>query len=415
MSDRPRSDDDELDAAYARSHALADEGREPSAAVRANVLAAARDVAAQAKARAADGATPPLAPAAPPIAAVGRGRTLAVNLSSWRVRSGAAICAALLVALGAWRLDAGHRVDNGVQVASASLELAAPPTRALPKDLPPPPLAAALAPYPPPPPVVDDPVDRTPAANAAPAKATARDRQVIVAEADQAERAPPTSEARIDAVPAAPGAPAPQAPSALAPAPAPAQAPTRTAGTRIAAAAAAAAPPTQFTTLPPMAPSVVPRRVPVVPSAEPASKERNILATATPPQQRLDVAAAGGRRADAADGAPLSLDAARQAGPTPGDSAEPRQRMTLQSAADRGDVEALQALLAEPAVRVDAPDAAGRTALLHAVLAQQMAAVRLLLAAGAEPGRADHAGLTPRAAAQAGANAEIAGLLAAPH
>jgi uncharacterized protein len=99
----------------------------------------------------------------------------------------------------------------------------------------------------------------------------------------------------------------------------------------------------------------------------------------------------------------------------PADRAQSRQPMTLQAAADRGDVEALRALLAEPAVRVDAPDAAGRSALLHAVLAQQAEAVRLLLAAGADPGRADQAGLTPRAAAQAGANGEIAGLLATPH
>jgi ankyrin repeat protein len=86
----------------------------------------------------------------------------------------------------------------------------------------------------------------------------------------------------------------------------------------------------------------------------------------------------------------------------------------LQAAAGRGDLDALRELLADPATRVDAPDAAGRTALLEAVLARQPAAVRLLLEAGADPGRADRTGLTPRAAAQAGANAEIAALLAAP-
>jgi hypothetical protein len=37
------------------------------------------------------------------------------------------------------------------------------------------------------------------------------------------------------------------------------------------------------------------------------------------------------------------------------------------------------------------------------------------LAAGADPGRADRAGLTPRQAAQTGASAEIAVLLSAPH
>ena len=86
----------------------------------------------------------------------------------------------------------------------------------------------------------------------------------------------------------------------------------------------------------------------------------------------------------------------------------------LQAAADRGDVEALKRMLADPATRVDAPDAAGRTALLHAVLSQHAAAVRLLIAAGADPGRADPAGLTPLAAARTGASAEIAALLAAP-
>jgi hypothetical protein len=53
--------------------------------------------------------------------------------------------------------------------------------------------------------------------------------------------------------------------------------------------------------------------------------------------------------------------------------------------------------------------------LLHAVLAQQAGAVRLLIAAGADAGRADQAGLTPRVAALAGANAEIAALLGPPH
>jgi hypothetical protein len=40
--------------------------------------------------------------------------------------------------------------------------------------------------------------------------------------------------------------------------------------------------------------------------------------------------------------------------------------------------------------------------------------VRLLMAAGADPGRADRAGLSPRAAALTGANAEIATLLSTP-
>ena len=365
MSDRPDSDD-ELDAAYARAHALADEGSAPSAAVRANVLAAARDVAAQAKTRG-DGATPPLAPVASPVAAVGRGRALAVNLSSWRVRAGAAVGGALLVALGAWRLDASHRFDANLQVATASLELAKPPTTALPRDLPAPRLSVASAPHASPPPVVQGPVERTPGANAVAAKAAPRDkeRDVIVAQAEQSDRAPRPAapphlraEARRTPAPAALDAAAP-APVAMAPAAPTAQAPALADSPSTVVSGASAAP-TQVATLPPMPPTVVARRVAVATSARQPSA-------------------------------------------------------TLQSAAERGDLEALKTLLAEPAARVDAPDAAGRTALLHAVLAQQAAAVRLLIAAGADPGRADQAGLTPRAAAQAGANAEIAGLLAAPH
>jgi ankyrin repeat protein len=76
-------------------------------------------------------------------------------------------------------------------------------------------------------------------------------------------------------------------------------------------------------------------------------------------------------------------------------------------------VQALARLVADTRVPIDAPDAAGRTALLHAVLAQQPGAVRLLLAAGADPDLADHAGLSARAAAtRAGASPEIATLLA---
>ena len=408
--------DADLDAAYARAHALADDGRGPSASVRANVLAAAQEVAAQGR------ATPPLAPVAAPVSAVGRGRAMAVNLSSWRVRSGAAVCAALLVALGVWRFDANHRADGGVQVATASLELAQPPAIPLARDLPVPPLAAASTPYVAPPPVVEDPVARMPAANMASAKQAPhdKDRDVIVAQADSADRvtrpaaAPP--EARAEARRAT--APAPAAPpvrlalDAAAPAPAPmapeapvARAPAQRPDTPTLAAAAA---PPQLATMPPMPPSVLPRRVVVAPEAGATSVAD--AKAAEPAPQRVQVTGSSLRRVELSEAAPARFDAAK-----PSLAAHDRQPpATLQSAADRGDVEALKALLADPAARVDAPDPAGRTALLHAVLAQQAAAVRLLVAAGADPARADQAGLTPRAAAQAGANAEIAGLLAAP-
>ncbi len=397
MSVRPDRDAD-LEAAYAQARGLADDGRGPSASVRANVLAAALEVAAQAQSRGAAGAdaVPPLSPVAPPVAAVGRGRAMAVNLSSWRVRSGAAICAALLVALGVSRFEASRRVDGGEQVATASLELASPPTAALPRELPRPPLSAASIPYAPPP-VVDDPADLAPHAKAAAAAPRDRRDDLVIAQLDHANRSlpvPPQADARAEARRPAPAAalPAPPAPLAMAPeartarAPAPEQPPARVTIT------AAAAPP-QIATLPPMLPSVVPRRVALAPLAKATAEGTASVAAAEPAPQRLEITGSSLKRVDAADAAAVP---------------------TLQTAADRGDVETLKTLLAAPAAHVDAPDAAGRTALLHAVLAQQAGAVRLLVAAGADPARADPAGLTPRAAAQAGASAEIAALLAAP-
>ena len=395
MPRRPDSDDD-LDAAYARAHALADDGRGPSASVRANVLVAARDVAEQARTRAVVDEVA-LTPVAPPVAAVARGRAMAVNLSSWRVRSGAAVCAALLVVLGVWRFDANRHVDAGVQVATAALELAAPPTSTMPQQLPVPPMAAASVPYLPPP-VVDDPVDNTRGAQAAGAKPAARDRDLVVAQADQGDRslreapAPQLrAEARRTPAPAAASPPrdvapiaAPAAPVAMAPEAPPTQAPAT-----VTITAAAAPPP--LATMPPMPPSVVPRRVPVQSLAKAAPADEVHVAAADPNVQRLGITGSSIKRIDGPGIAPA-----------------------LHAAADRGDVEALKTLLAEPAARVDAPDAAGRTALLHAVLAQQAGAVRLLVAAGADPAHADPAGLTPRAAAQAGGNAEIAALLAPP-
>ena len=406
--DMPEHPDDDLDEAYAQAHALADDGRGPSASVRANVLAAAREAAAQAKTRIAAeaGATAPK-PVASPVATVGRGRALAVNLSSWRVRSGAAFCAALLVALGVWRFDENHRFAGGTQVATASLELATPPTAALPKELAAPPLATASIPYAAPPPVVEDPVDHTSSVAAA-AKPLSRDkdRDVVVAQAEEpsyrALRAAPPPAAAPSRDTAGVAMPAPAlTPNDAPAAPAPAQ-PSAT------LTIAAAAKPPQLATMPPMLPSVVPRRVPVAPAfaavAPPSRSSAGevTVAAADPGLQRLEIAGSSIRRVDAANAAPAGLDAAKKSNSAAIGSLGARQSSTpLHSAAERGDVEALKTLLADPATRVDAPDAAGRTALLHAVLAQQVAAVRLLVAAGADPDRADQAGLTPRTAAQA--------------
>ena len=425
---KPERPDDDLDQAYAQAHALADDGHGPSASVRANVLEAAREAAAQARTRIAakEGATPPLKPVASPVAvaAVARGRSMAVNLSSWRVRSGAAFCAAVLVALGVWRFDENHRFDGETQVATASLELARPPIAALPKELAAPPLAAASIPYAARPPVVEDPVDRTSGVAAA-AKPVPRDngRDVVVAQAEpiyRSLRSVPLAEAHRPPTPAAAPArdrsdvatPAPVAQDAPA-APAPAQPSTTVTIT-------AAATPPQLATMPPMLPSVVPRRVPVAPAfaavAPPRASAGDVtVASADPGLQRIEIAGSSIKRIDVTNAAPAGLDAAKKSNSAAIGSLGARQSPApLQSAAERGDVDALRTLLADAATRVDAPDAAGRTALLHAVLAQQVTAVRLLMAAGADPGHADQAGLTPRTAAQTGANAEIAALLGAP-
>lgn len=427
--ERPTMDDD-LDQAYARAHALADDGRGPSASVRAKVLAAAARIAAGD-----DAVAPPLVPIAPPVANVGRGRARAINLSSWRVRSGAALCAMLLVGLALWRFDDNGRFGGDVQVAQAELRLAQPQAAPVPRDLPLPAAAAASYPYAAPPAVVEDPLDNGSSGRGAAAKKAERDKDVVVAQLEKersvARREAPSADAIAPpgtfqpATPAAPGMadiaakPAPvvvasNAPRAEAAAPPPEE-------STIVTSRAAAAPPPQVVTSPPRAPSVLPRRVLLVPQAPPTSVAaapvdpsapagNTTVAAAEPDRKRAKVAELAEARtlskASASDRAPPSV-----AGSLAGASAVPHP---LQAAAGRGDVEALRRLLADPAARVDTPDADGRTALLAAVLAQQPAAVRLLLEAGADPGRADRAGLTPRAAAQAGADAEIAALLAAP-
>ena len=404
--------DDDLDQAYAQAHSLADAGRGPAASVRAGVLAVAQEEAAKARAQAAaEAGAPPLTPVAPPVAEVGRGRAMAINLSSWRVRSGAAACAALLVVLGVWRFDESHRFDRGAQVATADLELAPAPTSTIPKELPAPRMPAASVPYLPPP-AVDDPFDAKRAGAAARPVARERDGDVVVAQAEQPHRslkAAPAPDARVEArrtpAPVAPprdvtsNAAPPVAVAAATEPPPPAQSSTTVTIT-------AAATPPQLATLPPMPPSVVPRRVPVAPPR--AAPEELHVAQADTTVQRAEITGSAIKRIDGAEAASAAPRLKLAMADNP-----PRPRSTsLQAAADHGDLEALRALLADPATRVDTPDAAGRTALLHAVLAQQAGAVRLLLSAGADPLRADPAGLTPRAAAQAGASAEIAALLA---
>ena len=455
--------DDDLDQAYARSHALAGDGRGPSASVRAYVLAAAARIAAGEAPEA-----PPLVPVAPPVTAVERKRGPAVNLSSWRVRAGAAACALLLVCAGVWRFDQNGRLGGGVQVALAELRLAEPRTAAAPAahDLPVPAAAAASYPYAAPPAVVVDPFDGSAGGHGPAAKHAEREREVVVAQLDEQRAAASRQAPQVDGVapssravppgparaPAAADAAAPQRPVALASnAPRAEGKPTEQESATVTITAEAPAAPATIMTAPALPPSALPRRVMLVPhpasapSARPAPAGNTVVASAD-----ADGVARDARRAEiqaapspvaraAAAAAPAVVGGAEASRPEPMALAQPELRAasgtdalkrskadmaglvpasdrpdSLQAAADRGDVEALKALLAARAVHVDAPDAQGRTALLRAVLAQRPEAVRLLLAAGADPGRADHAGLTPRQAAQVGASAEIAALLGAP-
>jgi hypothetical protein len=391
MPERPDMSDD-LARAYAQAHELADDGRGPSATVRANVLAAAREVTAEAAARAAAeaAATRPPTLVAPPVADVGRGRSKAINLSSWRVRSGAALAAMLLAGLAGWRFDAARRFDDGERVAMAEPRMATPPTSRVPQELPLPALSGASSPDLPPP-VVADPADgaQRPVAKAA---KPARAKDVIVAQVDQrsertARAAPPV--ALADArQPQPPATPAPAAPAAAAP-PAP-------------VVTASEAPETDASA-----------QEPVTVTARAAPQGETTVAAADTGPQRADVEASRAAYASAGVGDALKKPAPSAVGSLMAAGARVLPP-PLHAAADRGDVETLKRLLANPSTPVDAPDATGRTALLHAVLAQQAGAVRLLLAAGADPARADQAGLTPREAARTGASAEIATLLAGP-
>ncbi|MEP6504808.1 MAG: ankyrin repeat domain-containing protein [Betaproteobacteria bacterium] len=370
---------DDLDQAGADAVSLADDGAGPAPSVRANVLAAAREMAAQAPA-------PVVTPVAAPVAPVGRGRGWAVNLSSWRVRAGGAVVAALLVALTSWRL-VPNRVDGeNVQLAAAapSSELSAnvvsapPPADLAPPRLEAPALSAPRVPVP------------SPSYTAA---APAPARNEVVA---QANLPPVLRAARARGEQREDGATASAGDAKLAAAP-----PVTIAD----AAPAAPAAPTAPTISPAVEPPVVVAAAPVATTAP--------LGAAQPAEQRVEIT--GGLRK------PWSVAAAdavkKSAADMPGAVHASSLRVLptpLHAAADRGDVATLRKLLAEAAVRVDAPDAAGRTALLHAVLAQHLDAVRVLLAAGADADRPDGAGLTPRDAARAGANGEIAAALDAP-
>lgn len=405
--------DDDLEQAYARAHALRDGDAGPAASVRANVLAAAAAVATT------QSAVPPLTPVAAPVADVGSERGDAPNLSSWRVRSGAAFAALLVVGLALWRFDATHHT-GGVLVAQADSALEAraipepAPPLGEPRDLPPPRQSLPPPPAYAPPAVVADAAEPTVVLVPPALPPREREREAVVAQADTATAArspalgyrPPSAMAPAAAAAAAPPQ---QAPLAQAAAPAPA-----------AASAAAPAPVVIAALSPPPTDLYDADRRAAAPklglnAAAPASATGDIGRL---PDAEQQVAVAGIRAPDVAGSLSrlpgISLAAKKSASTAMASAMGSPPRApgsSLHAAAATGDLEALRRLLADPATRVDEPDSLGRTALMVAVTARRVAAVRVLMAAGADPDHADASGATPRSVARTGPNAEIAALL----
>ncbi len=408
MSDRL---DDDLARAYEQASAMRDGQAGPAASVRANVLAAAQAVAAAQVAQA-TASPPPITPVAAPVADVGGDRGDAPNLSSWRVRSGAALAALLIVGFGLWRFDATHRA-GGVQIAQAdstiearTLQEPAPPLGE-PKELPPPRQSLPPPPAYAPPAVVADAAEPTVVLVPPALPARERDKDTVVAQADTAAAArapalgyrPPSA---MSPAPAAPPAPAPQTQIAMAstaPAPAPAPRPPTFEVDRSAANGDATSP-TQRLGFPSPASATA--------FGAPAAAD----AYGRLPEIGEQVAATGARARPTAAG--IAAEARKAASPTMASAmGEPPRSpgSSLHAAAGAGDLDVLRRLLADPATRVDAPDGLGRTALMVAVVSRHAGAVRLLLAAGADPDRADASGASARSVARTGPNAEIAALL----
>ena len=431
MSDRSMPDDD-LAQAYASAHALRDGQAGPAASVRANVLAAAAAVAAAQSQPTAATPVPPLTPVAGPVAAVVGDRDDAPNLSSWRVRSGAALCALLIVGVLGWRVMVPHQfggtvvasVDSTIE-AKALQEAPAPPGE--PRDLPPPkPNLPPPRQYEPPAVVADV---AEPTVVLAPPAALPRERDAAAASAESLARAAAPAQAlgyRPPSAIAAPAAPAPApAPAPVAtPAPAPAPVSAQIAADKSAQNADAAEQR--------LAKASRPEPAPAAATAAAAAPPATLAAAAPPPETAGALGQAGAvpepgyfntPRGDSTADALRGAASAKRAAPAAMASAmgaNPHaQTLPLHAAAAAGDADALRRLLADPAARVDATDSAGRTALAVAVVAHRPVAVRLLLAAGADPEHADVSGATPRSLAhtlaRTGPAAEIAGMLGVVH
>jgi len=354
----PMPDDrtpDDLELAYRRAvEHTADDAPRPAPRVRAAVLAAAQAEAARVRSEPAPAAAPASGGAGLPLP--GAGRAPAANRPSWRLRAGAlaAVVAVAGVSALQWR---GHaaRDEGATRVASADAAApAAAPAQAI--------IEARVLPAQ----AVPPPGDLPPPRNAAP---PLQPKLSTPPQAALAKAAPPAADAARARAPETPR----DTPTRLAGRAEPrdfrVQSAPRPAGDSVTIASVdAPAAPTAAAPAPPMA-----APAPVAEAAAPVPGRANFA---------LD--------ARGAVAASAKVATARTDAPEP----------PLHQAADAGDLPALRRLLAGPGASVDVPDAGGRTALLHAVLAGRAEAAGALLAAGADPGHADAAGLTPAAAAQ---------------
>jgi uncharacterized protein len=160
------------------------------------------------------------------------------------------------------------------------------------------------------------------------------------------------------------------------------------------------------------APAMNAAPAPSLPPSQAAARSRAITPSGeqiTVPQEDVQrLAEAKSRTADASSKGASRLDAAAQPGRLGGQSAATTQPASpptdqsaaLRRAAESGDVQALRLILGDD-VRIDAPDARGRTALMLAASGGQAESVDVLLAHGADPNAADATGTTPLKAALA--------------
>jgi len=150
--------------------------------------------------------------------------------------------------------------------------------------------------------------------------------------------------------------------------------------------------------------SGAPAAPPAMPSSESAPSAANAvsanlangadLASSQPatPMARLQVRPSAAPLAERRERAQLPSEAA--------EAHVRSQSELLQQASGQGDEQRVRSLLQQGAVRIDARDASGRTALMLAVLHGHEAVVSALLAQGADPNIGDAAGVTPLAVAR---------------